>query len=544
MAKRMGLWFLAVMALAGGFPREALAEENRESQENVTENISETWVNPMYQGIAGSIDFPEEPEIMESRAGSGSSGYMTMKKAADYLCGELAKRTGVITVRVKNSSSDLNSLAGAVFRQAVAVDKNTASWEGDYIFYHVEGYKATISYYTAGNYILTYTVNYLTTKAQESKVTARVKNLLSSLGVDKMNAYGKIKTIYDYICRNVSYDYDGLNNNSVGKFSAYNALFLKKAVCQGYASLFYRMAAESGVSVRVIPGTSRSESHAWNIVKLGSRYYNVDSTWDSGMKTYRYFLKNERDFVDHTRDPEYRTAAFQKDYPIYGKSYKASGNAAIYNLAKAKVSGIKNKTYNGKKRTQNATLKMGGVTLKKDRDYKVSYKNNVKAGTATVIFTGKGNYTGTLKKNFKIVVKKGSVHKVKAYRYQVTSSYGKGAGAVCLLGAADPSLAWVKAADTVKIGGKKFKVTAIRPKAFKNYKQLEAASIGKNVTEIGHQAFYGDAKLKIVVIKGKRLKTLGKNAFSGIHKNADIQVDRQMLGQYKLLLKGKVQSRL
>ena len=40
--------------------------------------------------------------------------------------------------------------------------------------------------------------------------------------------------------------------------------------------------------------------------------------------------------------------------------------------------------------------------LKLDRDYTVSYKNNTKAGTATLTVTGKGNYTGTASKNFKV----------------------------------------------------------------------------------------------------------------------------------------------
>ena len=48
--------------------------------------------------------------------------------------------------------------------------------------------------------------------------------------------------------------------------------------------------------------------------------------------------------------------------------------------------------------------KPGGktVTLEEGKDYKAYYKNNVKAGTATVIVKGKGNYTGTLQKTFTI----------------------------------------------------------------------------------------------------------------------------------------------
>ena len=42
------------------------------------------------------------------------------------------------------------------------------------------------------------------------------------------------------------------------------------------------------------------------------------------------------------------------------------------------------------------------VRLTKDTDYTVAYSNNVNAGQAVVTFTGKGNYTGTITKNFTI----------------------------------------------------------------------------------------------------------------------------------------------
>ena len=42
------------------------------------------------------------------------------------------------------------------------------------------------------------------------------------------------------------------------------------------------------------------------------------------------------------------------------------------------------------------------VRLTKDTDYTVTYSNNVNAGQAVVTFTGKGNYTGTITKNFTI----------------------------------------------------------------------------------------------------------------------------------------------
>ncbi|SDB12506.1 hypothetical protein [Eubacterium oxidoreducens] len=66
------------------------------------------------------------------------------------------------------------------------------------------------------------------------------------------------------------------------------------------------------------------------------------------------------------------------------------------------VTGIKNMTYTGKAITLSLVVKKGARTLKKGTDYTVSYKNNKDVGTATVTITGKGEYSGTLAKNFKI----------------------------------------------------------------------------------------------------------------------------------------------
>ena len=52
------------------------------------------------------------------------------------------------------------------------------------------------------------------------------------------------------------------------------------------------------------------------------------------------------------------------------------------------------------------TVYCEGKTLRKGRDYDVSYKNNKNIGDATVIVKGKGDYVGTKKTTFLIVPKK------------------------------------------------------------------------------------------------------------------------------------------
>ena len=62
------------------------------------------------------------------------------------------------------------------------------------------------------------------------------------------------------------------------------------------------------------------------------------------------------------------------------------------------------------------------VTLVKDKDFTVSYKNNTKPGTATVTVTGIGNYAGTLTKTFKINAKETKVDKVTGFTSQETTT--------------------------------------------------------------------------------------------------------------------------
>ena len=75
---------------------------------------------------------------------------------------------------------------------------------------------------------------------------------------------------------------------------------------------------------------------------------------------------------------------------------------ASIDIETAEVSGIEDRIYNGQAQEQNPVVKLGDTTLAKDTDYTVSYDNNVEEGTATVIITGKGNYTGTATAEFTI----------------------------------------------------------------------------------------------------------------------------------------------
>ena len=61
--------------------------------------------------------------------------------------------------------------------------------------------------------------------------------------------------------------------------------------------------------------------------------------------------------------------------------------------------------YSGSAHTPEPTVKLGETPLAKGTDYTVAYENNTDGGTATVMVTGTGNYTGTVTGTFKITKK-------------------------------------------------------------------------------------------------------------------------------------------
>jgi hypothetical protein len=206
-------------------------------------------------------------------------------------------------------------------------------------------------------------------------------------------------------------------------------------------------------------------------------------------------------------------------------------------LSKCTVSGIGTKYYTGKALTQKLVVKYGSKTLTLNKDYTVAYKNNKNIGTATITITGKGNYTGTVNKTFKISVKKGAKYTVGNYKYQITNASTNGKGTVTLIATTKKTLTSIVVGDTVKIGGKTYKVTAIGAKAFYNNTKITKVTIGKNVTTIGKSAFQSCKKLKTVIIKSSVLKKAGANVLKGIAKKATIKVPAKKVKAYSKLLK-------
>ncbi len=90
---------------------------------------------------------------------------------------------------------------------------------------------------------------------------------------------------------------------------------------------------------------------------------------------------------------------------IYGGSVKKTFTIKKLGISATAVSGTGNKVYTGSAIKPVPAVKAGGRTLKNGTDFTVSYKNNTEPGTATLIVNGKGNYSGSVSKTFKITAR-------------------------------------------------------------------------------------------------------------------------------------------
>ena len=153
-------------------------------------------------------------------------------------------------------------------------------------------------------------------------------------------------------------------------------------------------------------------------VTLSTSTYAYDGKAKKPGVTVKLNGKTLKNGTDYTVSYSNNTKVGTAKVTITGKgNYTGSVSKTFSiknNFKKATVSGISTKAFTGKNITQSITVKYNGKTLKNGTDYTVSYSNNKKIGTATVKITGKGSYTGTVTKTFKINPAKQEIQKLTA----------------------------------------------------------------------------------------------------------------------------------
>ena len=312
---------------------ESVKASSNQSEVTKPEENTIYAVNPLYEDVISiddlkkKLDSSNDEQLFGSSTGQYFSDY---DGAVLYLRKQMVSRETEINLNFPESwfTSHKDGLYWDLLYDAMKCDDSSTGQEGDALLYGYAG--CNVSYSTAG--YIKYTMAYHSNAEQEAKLTEAVAVAMAKLQLNGLSEAKKITKIHDYICNHVDYEY---NSKEEQIYTAYGALCTGKAVCQGYAVLFYRLCKEAGLSVRIISGTGNGGPHAWNIVRIGSKYYNVDCTWyGQDAATYNEFLlKSEADFRDHTRESwpvagshclDYTSAEFNAQYPMTEKSWDES----------------------------------------------------------------------------------------------------------------------------------------------------------------------------------------------------------------------------
>ena len=517
-------------------PAQALAADTAPAQ---TTYIG-SYVNPAY---AGKIGIPRRQSTLSVQTAQitqpkkAGTVYTSEAAAAADLRKQMVSRSEELVVTLRSASDDVETIALNLWNLALDHVEGSGT-TGDYLRWQhtgmsgsVEGesldsgYRYTFTYVPDTRYFDTI---WFTTAAQEAALTNYIRNtILPQLSLGGKTTYQKVQAIYNWITANVKYDYSHMNDPTYWpQYTAYAAAVQKKAVCQGYANLFYRLANDAGIDCRIITGKAyngtQTEDHAWNIVRMeDEKYYCLDATWDAGLKpeSYEYFLKGLTSF---SRDHQAET---DKLNTPYWTQYESRTSAADY---KASSPQLPAPTVTGGNDSQGRpTLKWNAVTgAAKYEVYRARSKDGDYIKYSTVTGT---SYTNTS------YIENGNTYYYKvraldangtagAWSSIVSVTYRKPAAATVASGKCGDSASWkLDAEGTLTISGSgrmyDYEWPADRggttpPWLANKYRDsIRALRVEQGITYIGRCAFDSCSNLSDVTLPTS-LRIIGQCAFN------------------------------
>lgn len=261
--------------------------------------------------------------VQAKKAASVKEVYREMSK--NFLAGKknfsipCRKKVAVSVVDKINSTKDMVYYS-VLFQMAQATDKKTTTDDGDYLY----GNMKEVNCYYSGGKLRFYGIKYFETKKQTKAVNQKVNKVSKQIQKKGKTAYKRISMVYKYVIDHVRYD-ERKNCN----YSAYDGFYKKRTVCNGYVMMVYKLLMKQGIPCKIVTGSVKEGQnwylHAWNMVKIKGKWYNLDACSDDaddGQVYADYFLKSDKTFSrDHKKDSFYCTKAFKKKYPMSKRDY-------------------------------------------------------------------------------------------------------------------------------------------------------------------------------------------------------------------------------
>ena len=142
----------------------------------------------------------------------------------------------------------------------------------------------------------------------------------------------KVFVVYNYIFKNISYDYEyleldkklkkvGFNNLSalekrkIFRTQTLEGIFTKKTVCTGFSYIFKMLLEYIGIESNICIGyfkigKVKEVAHAWNQVKIDGKWYNIDVSY--GIEHYNEYIR-----IEEGKIPKYFLLSDDEYYKKY-----------------------------------------------------------------------------------------------------------------------------------------------------------------------------------------------------------------------------------
>lgn len=186
-----------------------------------------------------------------------------------------------------DTAEELQKLAMEAARKSVKGNSSS----GDYLRHVIENGFYSVSEKENGKKSYVMQILYKETAEETEFVNKSIQKAVGK--AKRMKGIKKAKYLAGWVVSQLEYSYFGSYN------TAYEAMRYKRSKCYGYALLTQKLFAEAGFKCKVVLGTVPGRgNHAWNAIKMGKKWYYVDTCWmDSyGGKraNYDYFLFGQR----------------------------------------------------------------------------------------------------------------------------------------------------------------------------------------------------------------------------------------------------------
>lgn len=211
-----------------------------------------------------------------------------------------------------------------------------------------------------------------------------IKPVLIKMDLENKSDVERVKTIVDWICDNTVYGFAPKRYQS-GPY----AILTGDGVCENYADLTTSMLDGIGIDCMSDEGGvwDNYETHAWNLVKIKNKWYNLDTYWiDCGLDDC--FLKSGTSEIFKERNAHRESEIIKKQYKISNTDCVDDGYSSPLRAWLIGITDSNVKTTVGKK-----------IPIKKDRLTKVTSSDTsvavIKNGKIVTKKKGRTNITRT-----------------------------------------------------------------------------------------------------------------------------------------------------